>query len=209
MRCSVCLLLVATRWLGSRGSVLHCLTVVTSRCFATAVFCSVLQYVAACCNMLQHVPTPCCYPMIRIQRQRVAVCCSVVQCAAVYCSTPCPRAYTHTVNLVASLLLRTFDHMSRDFFQWLLVVTSWLRSRRSVLQCVAVCCSVFTYIRHDFFPRLLAHEPSLQGRFHRGDCILQICEVWIVFFESLLKKGGVLNSSERLQCWQIARSICI
>ena len=75
MRCSVCLLLVATRWLGSRGSVLHCLTVVTSRCFATAVFCSVLQCDTVCCGM----------------SQCVTVWCSVLQRVA--CHTPAATCY--------------------------------------------------------------------------------------------------------------------
>jgi len=93
VRCSVCLLLVATPWLGSRNSVLHCLTVryVAMFCHGSvlqrvAICCSVLQYVAACCNMLQRVAICCSMCLLLVATPWLGSRGSVLQCVAVCCS---------------------------------------------------------------------------------------------------------------------------
>ena len=81
---------------------------------AVAVFCSMLQCVAACLGvLLQCQWRPNAHAWGYSVLQRVSVCCSVLQCVAVCCS-----------------VLQC---------QWRLIRRAW---GCSVLQCVAVCCSV-------------------------------------------------------------------
>jgi len=78
------------------------------------VYCIVLQWVAACCNV-RSCAAVCCSAL-----QCVTVCCSVLQCAAVCCSVlQCVAVCRSDLSVFCSFAVCC-----------------------SVLQCVAVCCSV-------------------------------------------------------------------
>jgi len=101
--------------------VLQCVAVCCSVHQIDALFCTVLQYVAATFRVYEsHVVMPVCVAVCCSVLQCVAVCCSVLQCVAVFCSV------ISVLQQVEVCCLRHSECMSRMF----------------VLQCVAVCCSV-------------------------------------------------------------------
>jgi len=98
-----------------------------------AVGCNVVQYVAVCCSLLQSVAV-CCSSFIERQRsmmQYVAVCCSTLQHVVL-------TAYRAFLMEYTDLLIEY-----RTFLKKMEYRTCQIPSECcSVLQCVAVCCSV-------------------------------------------------------------------
>ena len=117
------------------------------RCRSCAVCCSVLQRVAVCCSVLNCLGGCCgvlqCVAVCCSVLQRVAVWCSVLQCAAVCCSVVqcgvvcCSMCWSvlQRVAVYCSVLQCCCSSGTRTMRRCSRVL------RRSVLQCVAVCCS--------------------------------------------------------------------
>ena len=103
-------------WRTAHGEGLQCVAVRSkyplSQEVCVAACCSVLQCVAACCSVLQRV---------------------VVSQQAERRSTPCPKGPTGSAHLVCAILPRRFFSLMSSIH---------LSVCCSVLQCVAVCCSV-------------------------------------------------------------------
>jgi len=95
-------------------------------CPCVAVWCSVLQRVAACCSVstlrLKRVT------LVNTVRESVAVCCSVLQCVAVCCSVS-------TLRVKRGTLINTVHESVAVVCSVLQCVTVCY----SALQCVAVC----------------------------------------------------------------------
>ena len=92
-----------------------------------AVCCSVLQYVAVCCSMLQCVATEWCC---------VAVCRSVLQCVT-------NTRARYGANKVAS---NSSAAPLQKSVPVLKCASCGVLQSFSVMQCVAVCCSVFSSV---------------------------------------------------------------
>ena len=141
--------LLHVSWYASDSSVLPCVAV-------SWVCCSVMQYVAAWCNVLY---VSChdfiAHGMLHIWLECVAVCCSVLQCAAVCCSVlqclECVAACCSVLQCVVVCRFTTSLHTS-DLSLLQCIAVCWVCC--SVLQCVAVCCSVSLY---DFIARVMLH----------------------------------------------------
>jgi len=138
-----------------------------------AVCCSVLQWksqtkCAVCCSVLLFVPVRHIYIHIRVcvavcVLQCVAVCYSVLQCVAVCCSEtyiyPYIHAHIHTLVHIEKMsreCSKISDEM-RSVLQRVAVCCS-------VLQCVAVCCSVLQWHICMYIPahtHTLAHTEKM------------------------------------------------
>jgi len=134
-----------------RCNVLQCVAVCCSVLHCVALCCSLLQCVAVCCSVLQCV-AECCTLGINsrpyesscsaLQLQCIAVCCSALQCVAAHCSVFMshrrPRKSSCSALQLQSVAERPrfCNVLQRDLANQGAV-------RCSVVQCVAVCCSVF------------------------------------------------------------------
>ena len=105
----------------------------------------VLQYVAVRCSVLQ-CGVVCCSVLL----QCVAVCCSVLQGIAVCCSVyVCSR--TFIMNHSLRFCLNTLQHTHVTHVNHLIDmrdknVLQYIAEYCSVLQCVAVCCSIYVFL---------------------------------------------------------------
>jgi len=112
----------------------RCSTLKRARTFGTrsdvAVFCSVLQRAAACCSVPQRVAVCCSVLQCVALPQHVAVCCSVLRCA---CFSSTILNAIREIDCVEDIV-HLYEIKNR--------------SGCSVLQCVAVCCSVLQCVEN-------------------------------------------------------------
>ena len=122
-------------------SVLQCVAVCCSVLQCDAVCCSLLQSVAVCCSLLQSVAV-CCSLL-----QSVAVCCNVFQCVPVCSSVLQCAEWGIFLWMRSGRALRSALNQSSELCgvaQYPCVAVCC-----SVLQCVAVCCSVEWHSTHN------------------------------------------------------------
>ena len=134
---------------GVRCSVLQCV----------AVCCSVLQCVAVCCSALRCVVTfsqvsqplnAVCRSVLRCALQCVVVCCTVLQCLVTFSkvSQPLNVRYQMAIEVTFENFLRltASKEEKTGSDSWPLSLTRVRAASplyRCLLQCAAVCCSVF------------------------------------------------------------------
>jgi len=137
-------------------SVLQCVAVCCSVLQCVAVCCSVLQCVAVCCSIgvdCQIFGACLVSPITETCHERITVCCSVLQCVAMCCTmlqyvAVCCSMLQYVAVCVRFPRLLYATHKGGKSLKIQCVVSVFqvcckcVLVHFSVLQCVAVCCSV-------------------------------------------------------------------
>jgi len=89
-----------------------------------AVCCSVLQCVAVCCSVLLQCEAVCCRSCLFTPDLQIQVCCSISQCVVAVCDSVLQFLFPPTASTAPGVLQCAALNYC------------------SVLQCIAVCCSV-------------------------------------------------------------------